>query len=284
MPSAQEIVQSFEELRTIPHIALRVCQLISHEETTIRQIEETIQLDPVLVSRILRMVNSAYYGLRKPIASLPKAIIFLGLKNLRNLVVIDALRGVFLREQSNGTFSRKQLWIHCTAVGVCARMIARRLLGRTGEDTFLAGILHDIGLIVEDQTHEALFREVIERYRAGTGLLIEYEQELLGTDHCAVGEALAARWGFPEAVQQAILHHHTAIEHEAELQQMPAVLQIAHHIANTAGYQAFSEKTDPPLGIIVDHIQQQAVEYQALTEAFCKEMEKAARLYEDEGI
>src|SRR5918996_3970541 len=125
--TAEELISHFEEFKTIPQIAMRVCQLIAKEDSTIREIEEVLRLDPILVSRLLRMVNSAYYGIRYRVESISKAVVFIGLKNLRNLVVIDTVQDCFLRDATGRTFSHKHLWMHCTAVGVCAQMISRRL-------------------------------------------------------------------------------------------------------------------------------------------------------------
>jgi putative nucleotidyltransferase with HDIG domain len=280
MITAQEIIDSFEELKTIPHIALRICHLIDKEDITVRELEEALQLDPVLISRLLRMVNSAYYGLRQPVENIARAMVLLGLKNLRNLIVIDAMKGFFLENGDESIFSRKQLWKHCNAVGVCARMIARRLLGTTGEDAFLAGILHDIGMIVEDQIREPLFRTAIQRYCEGEGSLIEYEREILGTDHCVVGGILATKWGFPAVVYQVITSHHDLIETKAELENMAAVVQIAHYLVDSTGYSEIANKVENPGVVVADHIRSQAAEYRVLASDFVEEIEKAASLYE----
>jgi HD-like signal output (HDOD) protein len=92
IPTAEELISRFEEFKTIPQISMQVCQLLSKENSTIREIEEMLRLDPILVSHLLRMVNSAYYGIRYRIESISKAVFFIGLKNLRNLVVIDTIR------------------------------------------------------------------------------------------------------------------------------------------------------------------------------------------------
>ena len=98
-----------------------------------------LRLDPILVSRLLRMVSSAYYGILYRIESIAKAVVFIGLKNLRNLVVIDTMKDCFLRESEGPVFSRKRLRMHCTAVGVCVQMISRRFLGTTGKMPFWQG-------------------------------------------------------------------------------------------------------------------------------------------------
>jgi HD-like signal output (HDOD) protein len=106
IPTVEEFISHFEEFKTIPQISLRVCQLISKENSTIREIEEVLRLDPILVSRLLRMVNSAYYSIRNRIESISKAVVFIGLKNLRNLMVIDTMKDCFLRESRDHCFRR----------------------------------------------------------------------------------------------------------------------------------------------------------------------------------
>jgi putative nucleotidyltransferase with HDIG domain len=262
--TTEELVSCFEEFKTIPQISLRVCQLISKENSTIHQIKEVLRMDPILVSRLLRMVNSAYYGIRYRIESISKAVVFIGLKNLRNLVVINTMKDCFLREPEGPLFSRKRLWMHCTAVGVCAQMISRRLLGTTGEDAFLAGILHDIGMLVEDQVRADLFQVVMQRYRDQGHTILEDERAVVGTDHCTVGGLLATRWKFPEDVKQAIVEHHTVLTHEAHLTRLSAIVQITHYLADTTGYQEIPERLENPAGIVADHIKQRATEYRIL--------------------
>jgi len=280
MATAQELIKGFKKAKTIPHIALRVCQLISREHTSIQEIEEVIKLDPVLVSCLLRIINSPHYGLRNRVDSISRAVAVLGLKNLRNLVFSDALKGLFLKNAEESMFSRKHLWMHCTAVGVCGEMISRRLLGTTGEDAFLAGILHDIGMMVEDQAREELFLATIQRYQAGHDSFLDCERETIGTDHCAVGRLLAIEWKFPDEVQKAIRNHHTVIENVADMESLEAIVQVAHYITSVTGYSEIPERVEQPVGMVADHLRSQAEEYRVLASDFSEEMEKVASLYE----
>jgi putative nucleotidyltransferase with HDIG domain len=278
--NAEALISHFEEFKTIPQIAMRVCHLIAREDSTIREIEEVLRLDPILVSRLLRMANSAYYGVRCRVESVAKAVVFIGLKNLRNLVVIDTMKDCFLREPAGLAFSHKRLWMHCTAVGVCAQMISRRLLGTTGEDAFLAGILHDIGMMVEDQAQTTAFQAVMQRYRDGAQPILEEEHAVLGTDHCVVGGLLARRWKFPDDVQTAIREHHVLRTHDAELMRLPAIVQVAHYLADISGYREIPERMENPKGILADHIRKRAAEYRILARDFAEEMKKASSFYE----
>jgi putative nucleotidyltransferase with HDIG domain len=153
-----------------------------------------------------------------------------------------------------------------------------------GEDAFLAGILHDIGMLVEDQGRADLFQVVMQCYREQDHTILEEERAVMGTDHCAVGGLLATRWKFPEDVKQAIVDHHTTLTLEADLTRLSAIVQIAHYLADTTDYQEIPERLENPAGIVADHIKQRATEYRILARDFTEEMTKAASFYEvDEG-
>src|SRR5688500_11331798 len=151
-----------QDLATLPQVALKLCQMSTHEDSTLEEIEAVLRLDPLLVSRLLHLVNSAYYGLSQPVHDLKKAFLILGTRALRNLVLVDALKGYFLQKRTGGHVDHTQLWLHCVAVGVGAKLISRRLLGKAGEDAFLAGLLHDLGLLVEEQLAPDLFYQATQ--------------------------------------------------------------------------------------------------------------------------
>ena len=94
MATARALLRKFNNVTTLPHIEIRLSKLISDENSTMREFEEVIRLDPTLVLRLLRLVNSSYYGLRQKINSISRAVVFVGMKNLRNMVVTEALKGI----------------------------------------------------------------------------------------------------------------------------------------------------------------------------------------------
>jgi HD-like signal output (HDOD) protein len=95
MATAQALVNKFNKLKTLPHVGIRLTKLITDENSTMEEFEEIIRLDPTLVLRLLSMVNSSYYALRQKISSISRAVVFIGMKNLRNMVVTEALKTVF---------------------------------------------------------------------------------------------------------------------------------------------------------------------------------------------
>jgi len=281
MATAGDILARFNEIKTLPHVAIRLSQLISDENSSLNQFEELIRMDPGLVVRLLRTVNSPYYGLMNKVDSISRAVMFIGLKGLRNMVVTEALRDIFKLGQDDEIVSRSRLWLHSAAVAVCSQMIAERIFGLKGEDAYLCGILHDIGLIVADQTVHAKLIEVFTAY-APAKSLTEVENEIIGTNHTVIGAQLAKQWNLPEAVQEGIRQHHRYRElvkpgSPAGLVQSADYIVSQMNYAMVPGYRALLAPE------IATHIKENIQEYKALARDLPEEMTKASELYEEDG-
>ena len=278
MPTARELLNKFTTAKTLPHIAIKLTKLISDENSTMQDFEKMIKMDPTLVLRILRGANSPYYGLRQKVNSISRAIVVIGFNNLRNMIVTEGLKNLFKDKNSKNAFSRNQLWLHCAAVSICSQMLMERIFGLNGEDAFLCGILHDIGMIVEDQTTPDLFYRACKTFDENPKLITEYEKEIVGTDHCEIGYLLAKDWQLPIEVQEGIQYHHKILEHVSP-SSLTGVIQLAEYIVSQLDYTAIPEmkaKLSPPLAI---HIRDNVKEYKALVRDLPNEMSKAKELY-----
>ena len=282
MHTPEKLIDKFKDGKTLPHVAIKVTQMVNDENTTMQDFEETIQLDPVLVSRLLRLVNSSYFSLPNKVESIAKAVVFVGMKSLRNLVAVEALRDIFNESDDETGFSRKHLWIHSATVAILADMIGKRIFGDSREDLFLAGIIHDIGLIIEDQVVGDLLREASQLYIAGKGTLIECERQVIGTDHCAVGYKIAQEWKMPEDVLKAIRFHHTA-EKEPSASSVTGILQLSEYMAGKMKYSVLPNKIEPLSQHLVKHVKSMMSNYKIIVRDLPQEMEKAKDLYDPQG-
>ncbi len=280
MPTARTLVQKFSDLKTLPHVAIRVTQLVNSESATMKDFEEIIKLDPILIIRLLKLVNSPYFGLVNKVESISRAVVYIGMKNLRNMVAIEAIRTLFKDDDSQG-FSRRQLWRHSATVAILSRMIAERIFGLAGEDEFLAGIIHDIGLIVEDQLVGQELRQVASLYSSGDKIITSYEEEIIETNHCRVGGLLVFDWNMPDGVVEAIKKHH---DHDTvyPLPSITAILQIAEYIANRLDYSAVQGRREPLPGYLAPHMKSRVADYKVLIKDFPAEIERAEELYGEE--
>ena len=125
MSSAEDFINKFNDIKTLPHVVTRLSQMIGDSEATMKDFEDVIKMDPTLVVRLLRLVNSPFYGLTQKVDSISRAVAFIGMKNLHNMAVTDALKNIFKEEESSAVFSRNRLWLHCAAVSICSKMLGR---------------------------------------------------------------------------------------------------------------------------------------------------------------
>lgn len=277
MPTAKTLVKQFNDLKTLPHVAIRVTQLVNSESANMKDFEEIIKLDPILIVRLLRLVNSPYFGLVNKVESISKAVVYVGMKNLRNLVAIEAIRNLF-KDDDSQEFSRSQLWKHCATVAILARMIAERIFGLAGEDEFLAGIIHDIGLIIEDQLAGTELREVVRLYSAGDKVITSYEEGILETNHCKVGGLLVFDWHMPAEVVEAIKKHH---DHNNiyPVPSITSILHISEYIAGRLDYGIVQGRQEPLPRYLTSHMKSKMADYKVLIKDFPAEMENAEELY-----
>ncbi len=279
MPTAAMLLRKFNSVKTLPHVAIRLSKLISDEKSTMQDFEKMIRMDPTLVLRLLRLVNSPYYGLKQKVDSISRAVVFIGMKNLRNLIVTDALKEIFREDPASEIFSRKKLWLHCAAVSICSQMISERIFGQEGENAFLCGILHDIGMIVEDQVVRERFLQFCNTPKTDSSPITQYERSIIGTDHCQVGHLLSRDWNLPVEVQEGIKRHHSILE-DVSPSSITGIAQISEYIVSKLDYPAMPGMDpilSPPLA---DHLRERLQEYRALAKDLPDEMSKAKELYE----
>ena len=230
MPAAEALIEKFKKIRTLPHIVTRLVQLVNDEESTLQDFEEVIRLDPALVARLLTLVNSSYFGLTRKVDSISRAVALLGMKNLHNIAVTDAIQGMLRSHSGTTEFSPQRLWLHSAASGICCKMIAERIFSINGDDAYLCGILHDIGLIVALEADQDAFLQLIEQLAPNAPPIIEIERQLFQTDHCEVGYILAKDWRIPDPIAEAIRDHHLGTSQAISPQSPTGILQMSEYI------------------------------------------------------
>jgi len=216
------------EISTLPEVTARIIELVEDKSSTARDMHEVIKTDPALSARVLKVVNSAFYGLPGQIASVDRAIVLLGLSAVKNIAIAASISRMFKAQQMGGGFTAKDLWRHSVAVGVGGRLIARTV-GHQGaaDELFLAGLLHDIGVMVEWQAFPEKVIEVVERCTTGCGSFLELEAQVIGADHQAFGNGLTAKWKFPRNLRAVVGMHHNPERLSPELQSLGYLIRLA---------------------------------------------------------
>lgn len=233
-PLITDLRRRISEIGSLPQVALRVMEVANNPNSTAADLKAVMEVDPALSARVLRCVNSSAYGTRVRITNLQHAIAFLGVKQIRNLAMTAGVAKMFDSASTIGAYQRRSLWKHMVAVGICARMIAMRLRFQEFEDVFVAGLLHDIGIVLEDQHVHALFEKAMLD-PAPDEPLSSIEQRHLGFDHCALGKAVGGDWKFPSAVIEAVAHHHDSSKAAEAQRAVVRFVEVANSIVSLKG-------------------------------------------------
>jgi len=220
-----------ENLPTLPVIVQQIQKLIENPNSNMSQIALIITRDQSIAARVVRLVNSAFYGLGNKISSIQQAIMLLGLNTVKNLVIGVSVVKTFEGAHNASIFDREKFWLHSFACATGARLIARKL-GREPEDYFMAGLLHDIGILVLDQFFHEEFIEIVQQTLRTNKELTDVETSVLGITHCEIGGFMAAKWRIPEYLSLAIRHHHKPLLFELETEDF-RFITAAVHIADT---------------------------------------------------
>ncbi len=233
-PLLDEAACRIQEISTLPHVALRLMEVANDPKSGARELKEVMEGDAALSARVLRCVNSSAYAKRTEITNLQHAIAYLGTQQIRNLAMTASVSELFAKDETIGPYKRAELWRHLVAVGICARLIAMRSRFGNFEDVFLAGLMHDVGIILEDQHLHEPFCEVVGSLSQGT-TLSETERRHLGFDHTALAERVTGNWGFPDGVIVAAGHHHGSATCRGEHADVVQCVEVANLICSLKG-------------------------------------------------
>ena len=237
----REVLGKIDEISTLPQIALRVMEVANAPDSGAADLKEVMESDASLSARVLRCVNSSAYATRPKISSLQQAVAYLGMEQIRNLAMTASVSELFKTDESIGPYRRSDLWRHLISVGVCARLIALRRNVQNFEDAFLAGLLHDIGIVLEDQHMHESFCEIVQSL-SKEKTLAEVECAHLGFDHTMLAEKLAETWGFAEGIKAAIRYHHTSIDYRGPDVDLVRCVEVANLICTLKGISSVGLK------------------------------------------
>ncbi len=240
-PELDQVVRRVQDISTLPHVAIQVMEVANNPRAGAVDLKDAMESDAALCARVLRCANSSAYAVRGQVANLQHAIAYLGLKQVRNLAITAAISDLFRSNRSIGPYNRSGLWKHLVSVGICARLIALRLSFEDFEDIFLAGLLHDIGIIFEDHYVHGQFCEVMHSIDEGR-TLARTEREHLGFDHTTLGERVACKWRFPEGIRAAIRHHHASADYRGEHINAVRCVEVANLLCTAQGVPSVGVK------------------------------------------
>ncbi len=223
-----------ENLPALPQAASKVLKLADDPDTSPREIEKAIEMDPAITAKILKVANSAFYGATS-VSSLGRAVSFLGMTTTRSVIVSIAMQQMISGKNVCPAFDLISYWAHSMAVATAARILGKLKLPGKAEELYCAGMLHEIGLLAMDKFVPNDLQTAIVRARESRIPLEVAERELLGFTHGEVGTVLAKNWNLSPVMMDAIRLSGDPMA-VSEYEATSKVVALAEVIANKCGY------------------------------------------------
>ena len=226
------IEDELQDLPPLPAVIMRVMQTVNDPTTSASDLNRLISTDQALASKVLRLVNSSYYGFPRKIATITNAVVILGFNTVRNLTTSLGVFNAFDAQGQKTALDRDAFWAHSMAVAVAASAIARRkgIGTKSVEEVFIGGLLHDIGKLFLDQYFPDQYAISMKLANAAKISIWEAEKTALGVGHALVGKRIAEKWNLPPSLTAMItLHHQPA--YAKEYFEITATIQAADRVA-----------------------------------------------------
>jgi putative nucleotidyltransferase with HDIG domain len=227
----EQLVQYVQELPALPDVAVEVLKLTDDPEASARDVAGVISRDMSMTARVLKIANSAYYGMPRSVSTANEAVLILGMQSVRSLALAagayDTLRGA----TPGYNLRAGELWKHSISVAVGAQIIAKETKATRPEQAFVAGLLHDVGKVILSEQIQPQFQAILALVELDGAPFHEAERSILGFDHAEVGARVAERWNLPNPLCDAIGAHHN-LDAAVEAPELAAVTHLANWAAH----------------------------------------------------
>jgi HD-like signal output (HDOD) protein len=233
--SLKSLVGKITDLPTLPAMMATITKLMQDPRTSAEQLGRAVGTDPALASKVLKLVNSAFYGFPGRIKTITQAIVILGFSTIRNVVLTTSVLKIFGKKSGNSDFDIEYFWEHSLLTGAIAKSLALEKDAPFTEETFIAGLLHDMGRMVLSQKLSEEFEKVANFREKNNVTLLQAEQTVLGLTHGEVGGWLARKWNLPAPFIDVMHYHHNPLDvppEEAERQKETGNLIPIVHLAD----------------------------------------------------
>ena len=242
----QELISRVLEsprLPSLPAIALEVIDLVQQRDVNIKQIAGTIQHDPALSSKILKTVNSSFYGQSQSVSSISHALVVLGLNSVKTLALGFSLVGK-LKDTGGEGFDHFAFWKRSLYTATAAKALSKQMGLVQQEEAFLGGLLQDLGMLAMTQALGCEYNDLLVEAEGDHGRLVELERERLDTTHAEVGEALAEAWHLPPLLVRPIALHETPEEAEGDVAPLVHCVAVGNAVADVFMHEAAGRSLD----------------------------------------
>lgn len=235
-PYYKKVIESIDQLPSLPVIVTRLIQVVNNPESSADDAAKLIEKDPALTSKMIRLANSAFYGIPRSISSVSSAVVILGFNTIRSLVLSASVMKLFAGSQQVA-LDKEKFWRHSISTAMAAKIIVRHFINvrmMDPESAFCAGILHDIGKLIFNEYMSNEYAEVVAFAETNNISLLDSETKVLGINHAAIGKVISDKWALPLDLEYTLVYHHEPVAAN-HLNELVATINYADLIAHEAG-------------------------------------------------
>lgn len=201
-------IKETAEVATISAVAFQTAQLLRNPDVAVNKVTEIVSLDQSLTAKILRLVNSSFYGFQGRISSLSQAVVLLGFNTVRNVILSVSVLKAFPGDKGCKVFDAGKFWGHSVGTAFVAKNLAEHIKFKEPEDAFIGGLLHDVGRVFIVQFLRSEVEKIFDLMIKEDIPMREAEERVLDADHAWMGYVMAKNWHFPPVLCSAIGYHH----------------------------------------------------------------------------
>ena len=202
------IISKMQDIKSFPQFVLETMRKLNDPESNAADVAKSLSRDEGLVLRILKLANSAAYGMTRKISNISEAIALLGYKSVSNIVLAATVYSSMDKGLSGYALDRGELWRHSLMVAYTARELAKITEKVSAEDAYVGGLLHDIGKVILNDYVRFGYGIIVKMVEEKHIPFTEAEVQVLGFDHAAIGEILISKWDMPESYRTVVAYHH----------------------------------------------------------------------------
>ncbi|HUT63981.1 MAG TPA: HDOD domain-containing protein, partial [Anaerolineae bacterium] len=214
MSGIEDILSQINYLPPFPLTVTRVLQMLRDSYVKTDDIVGVVKFDQAIATHVLKLCNSSFFGLRRPITNLRDAVVYIGLSNLKKIIIISGTRQYFEKQQSAYELKKGELWRHAIAVSILAEKLNNMFDRAPIDDVYISGLLHDVGKLVLSKFVMEVSEEMTHMVEQRGISFLEAEKTILGIDHAEVGAKILDKWKFSEEIISSVKKHHMPLDED----------------------------------------------------------------------
>lgn len=239
----QQVIENIDNLPSLPAIVSRLIQVVNSPDSSADDAARLIEQDPALTSKMIRLANSAFYGIPRSISSVSSAVVILGFNTIRSLVLSASVMKMFPGGHAGG-IDKDRFWKHSIVCAIAAKLTVRHFMNirmMDPESAFCAGIMHDIGKLIFNEFVNEGYEEACAHAAKQKISLLDAEKLVLGINHAEIGRIIADKWALPLDLEYSLVYHHKPADAD-KLSDLVATVHFADILAHRIGAGLFDNE------------------------------------------